>query len=378
MNNHAIGHAVKPVREGMEAATERKNLNHYSVSFDKGYLVPGLALWRSLQRHDPQAMLWVLAGDEVTADVMRRLGGPRVSVVELSLVEEEDAELVRVKSERTRAEYFFTLAPCWPRWLLLNRPEIDRITKLDSDILFFSNPARMFTSMDGAGASIMLTPHGFPSWAGHYKRHGIFNAGCVSFRNDETGRACVADWRERCIEWCYDRLEPGRAGDQAYLDAWPSRYGTAVHILDDAGVNLAPWNWETRGCTRHKGVIEAGGLPVIFYHFAAFRALRGDRFWQSGQMDYGVMTWRLRQAFYGTYWRALKKARTELFDEPRIGPLARRSVRVDRAFWRALPLRILFGTDWVRIGDTFISGRLGLGRYSGRVLAKLRTILLRR
>jgi hypothetical protein len=378
MSEHVMGQMVQSVGVSITAAKERKTVNHYSVSFDKGYLVPGLALWRSLQQHDPQAMLWVLAGDEVAADVMRRLGGSQVSVVELSLIEAADAELVRVKAERTRAEYFFTLAPCWPRWLLLNRPEIDRITKLDSDILFFSNPARMFAAMDRAGASIMLTPHGFPSWAGHYKQHGIFNAGCVSFRNDETGRACVNDWRGRCIEWCYDRLEPGRSGDQAYLDAWPSDYGAAVHILDDAGVNLAPWNWEIRDCAMRNGRIEVGELPVVFYHFAAFRALRGDWFWQSGQMDYGVMPWRLRRAIYGAYWRALKAARTELAGEPRVGPLARRSVRVDRAFWRALPLRVLFGTDWVRIGDTFISGRLGLGRYSGRVLAKLRTMLLRR
>jgi hypothetical protein len=90
------------------------------------------------------------------------------------------------------------------------------------------------------------------------------------------------------------------------------------------------------------------------------------------------MTWRLRQALYGTYHGALLAARAEIARvAPDWQPL-RRAGRLSRDFWRALPLRVLFGTDWLRIGGRFVSGRFGLGRYSGRCLARLRTVFLRK
>jgi hypothetical protein len=82
-----------------------------------------------------------------------------------------------------------------------------------------------------------------------------------------------------------------------------------------------------------------------------------------------VMPASLRRAVYGPYWHALRAAIDEI---RRVAPEwrpDRRTARLDRVFWRTLPLRLLFGTDWLRVGDRFVSGRLGLGRYSGRCLA---------
>jgi hypothetical protein len=86
------------------------------------------------------------------------------------------------------------------------------------------------------------------------------------------------------------------------------------------------------------------------------------------------MPWTLRQAIYGPYWRALQRARAEIrarrpgFDFPR------RPARRGREFWRLLPLRLVFGGDWLRLGDRFFNLRLGAGRWSGRVLARLRAL----
>jgi hypothetical protein len=100
----------------------------------------------------------------------------------------------------------------------------------------------------------------------------------------------------------------------------------------------------------------------------------GDWWWQSGQLDYGVMPWALRNALYAPYWRALAAARTELAARRPGLDFARRPARLSRAFWRALPLRLLFGGDWLRVGDTFCNLRLGFGRWSGRALAGLRLL----
>ena len=41
-----------------------REMNHYCTYFDRGFLAQGLALWRSLGKHDLDSVLWVLALDE--------------------------------------------------------------------------------------------------------------------------------------------------------------------------------------------------------------------------------------------------------------------------------------------------------------------------
>ena len=119
-------------------------IEHYCTYFDRGFLPQGLALWRSLARHDPAAELWVLALDDFTAGVLGELGEPRLHVVPLAELEAGDPGLARAKENRTKVEYYFTLSPCWPRWLLAARPAMRRLTYLDADLVFFSSPERIF------------------------------------------------------------------------------------------------------------------------------------------------------------------------------------------------------------------------------------------
>jgi len=293
-------------------------------------------------------------------------------VVTLAELEAGDPALAAVKSDRTRVEYYFTLSPCWPRWLLATHPEIERVTYLDADLFFFASPEPVFAAMDAASASVLMTAHRFPAGLQHYERHGKFNVGILSFRNDAAGRACLADWRERCLAWCHDRLEDGKYADQKYLDDWPTRLGAGLLVLEHPGVNLAPWNWVAHRCVVSDGQVTADGEPLVLFHFARFRPIRGDWWWQSGQLDYGVMPRPLRNAIYGPYWRALAAARAELRTRTADFDFNCRPARLGRDFFRILPLRVLFGTDWLRVSDTFVSGRIGLGRWSGRVLAALR------
>lgn len=346
-------------------------MNHYCTYFDRGFLVPGVALGRSLLAHDPEARLWVLALDAETAQVLHALNQPAWRVVPLAELEAADAALVAARSNRSRVEYYFTLSPCWPRHLLRTRPEIDRLVYVDADLLFFSSPQPVWDELDHG--SVLLCAHHFPDFLHHYERHGHYNVGVLGWRRDADGLACLDWWRERCLEWCHDRLEPGRYADQKYLEEWPRRFGGVVECCHP-GVNLAPWNWMNRRYEFAAGKILVDGQALVVFHFARFRAICGDRWWQSGQLDYGVMPWRLRQALYGAYWHALQSAISAIRrDAPDWQP-GRRPARLSREFWRTLPLRLLFGTDWLRTGDTFISGRLGLGRYSGRCLALLRRI----
>ncbi len=350
-------------------------MNVYCTYFDRGFLAQGLALWRSLAAHDPEARLWVLALDDFTADVLRELGETRLSVVALADVEAGDAALAAAKENRTRVEYYFTLSPCWPRWLLARHPEIARVTYVDADMFFFASPAEIFFAMDAAGASVLVTAHRFPAWLRHYEQHGKFNVGLLAFRNDSAGRACLDDWTARCLAWCHDRLEDGKYADQKYLDAWPEKLGGALLVLDRPGVNLAPWNWANYDFVNRLWVDERA---LVLFHFARFRPLHGDWWWHSGQLEYDVMPWPLRQAIYGPYVRALLAARDEIRARRPTFDFVRRPARTGREFWENLPLRLLFGGDWLKVGDGFWNLRLGLGRWSGQARAKLRSVFLRK
>jgi len=345
-------------------------MNHYCTYFDRGFIIQGLALWRSLMAHDADAVLWVLAFDEETADALRALGEPRLRVVRLAELEAADPELAATRTARSTVEYYFTASPCWIRWLLTAHPEIERFVYIDADLFFYASPAPIREALDGA--SVILTAHRFHPWQRHYERYGRYNKGCLAFRNDAGALACLDDWRTRCLAWCHDQPSEGRYADQGYLTAWPERFGAAVRVLEHAGVNLAPWNWQSHSLAwdaADRPLLD--GQPLVAFHFSRLRPLHGDWWWRSGQLQCGIMPWRLRQAVYGPYWRALAAARTELatrrpgLDFPAHTPRFTRAA-AGLALWG-----LLFGGNWLRIGDTFIAGRLGLGRWSGRLLVAL-------
>lgn len=138
------------------------------------------------------------------------------------------------------------------------------ITYLDADLFFFSDPAPVFEEI--GDHSIGIIGHRLPPQLKHLENWGIFNVGWVSFKRDENGLACLQWWRERCIEWCYDRYEDGRFADQKYLDDWPRRFHK-VAIIQHKGAGLAPWNVDNYCIQTHKGNILIDDVLLIFFHF---------------------------------------------------------------------------------------------------------------
>jgi len=330
-------------------------VNHFCTLFDRGFLPQGLALWASLCRHEPEAMLWVLALDDETADALHTRAEAGLHVVPLAEVERGDAALAAAKANRSRVEYLFTLSPCWPLWLLQRQPDLEGITSLDADLYFFASPQPFFDEIGAAGASVGIVAHRYPPALRHLEAWGRFNVGIQHFKNDTAGRAILEDWRSRCLEWCHDRLEPDRFADQKYLDAWPERFGSAVHMVVHPGVNAAPWNWSGTAWTMSRGRPCVAGRPLIAFHFAKFRPC-GNGVWDSGQLEFAVMPRWLRAAIYEPYWRALQQS-------GRAPASAARGVRAGLKGW---VLRLLFGSRWWRAGGLWLALGLGpLGRFSG-------------
>jgi len=245
-------------------------MRYFCTYFDAGYLSRGMALYESLRQHCSEFTLWVLCLDEATFEQLRRRALPNLRPISLSELETAMKELPTAKMNRSRAEYYFTCSPALPLFLLNSSREIDLITYLDSDLYFFANPEIIFSEIKEG--SVAIIPHRFSHPSIELEQHGIYNVGWVTFRRDESGLACLRWWYERCIEWCYHRVEDGKYADQKYLDLFPKKFSNVI-IIENKGANLAPWNLSNYDLRCSHNSCEINGTPLIFFHFQGFRQI---------------------------------------------------------------------------------------------------------
>ena len=247
---------------------------YFCTLFDRNYLIKGVAMLRSLKAHCPTAFVHVLCMDEATRQIIEGLLLPDVRCLSLSDVETD--ELLKAKADRGVAEYCWTLSSCVTWYVLDQNPEIEFITYLDADLLFYSSIEPLFVEI--GSSSIAIIEHRFSDRMKDHEVNGRFCVEWVSFRRDAEGLACLSRWRQQCIEWCYYRLEDGKMGDQKYLDEWPGRY-RGVHILQHPGAGIAPWNYvRYRFGLDSSGNITVDGSPLIFYHFHQFQLLDNGKY----------------------------------------------------------------------------------------------------
>jgi hypothetical protein len=275
----------------------------FCTYFDRNYLVRGLTLFRSLTRHAEPFVLWVLCFDDFTHDVLSRLGLPNLRPVRLQDFERGDEALLAAKKNRSQVEYYFTCTPSWPLYILNHYQDVDLITYVDADLFFYSSPAPIYEELGEQSA--LIIGHRFPEQLRHREKFGIYNVGLLCFRDDPRGRECLQWWRDRCLEWCYDRVEDGRFADQKYLDDWPARFQGVV-VLQHKGAGVAPWNWMNYAISIQGNAAAVDAQPLIFYHF------HGLKMWTPWLLDlglsaYGRMPSGLRRRLYAPYVRALKE-----------------------------------------------------------------------
>lgn len=243
-------------------------MRHFCTYFDVNYLPRALALYRSLRRHAGAFRLYALCFDEDSSRLLRGLNLEGLEVFTQADLESGEPRLKTAQAGRTRFEYYFTCTPAMIVHLIERHAEIDILTYLDADLYFYSSPEPLYGEL--GSESVLIYPHRFPRRLASHARFGKYNVGYLSFRNDPHGLACLRWWRDRCIEWCYDRLEGDRFADQKYLDSWPARFEGVV-VGRHPGSGLASWNL---GASRisHKGAaVQVNGEPLVFYHFHGLR-----------------------------------------------------------------------------------------------------------
>jgi hypothetical protein len=232
-------------------------MEHYVTLFDSKYLPQGISLYRSMERWCGEFTLWVICMDDLAEELLTELNYNSMNLIPLSDVENE--ELLQVKPDRTVGEYCWTLTPFAADAVFDKDSSVGRVTYLDADLWFRSSPAKIFMEFEASNSSVLITEHGYSPENDQSARSGFY---CVQFLtlSRHGSLAIRSKWQTQCIEWCFNRFEDGKFGDQKYLDTWPFEYGSEVHVMGHLEWALAPWN-----ATRFPY------SSAIFYHFHGVR-----------------------------------------------------------------------------------------------------------
>lgn len=239
-------------------------MNYYCTLFDSNYLSRGLTMYNSIEATGEDFLLYVFAFDDLCLKILSKLNLPKIQVVSLS--EFENERLLRIKKTRNRGEYCWTCS-CFSILHILTKYKVSEVTYLDSDLYFFNKPQILLDEFHNTGKDVLITKHRYTPEYDQTKTSGVYCVQFMTFKNNENGLKVLNWWCDRCDEWCYNRIEDGKFGDQKYLDDWMTRFD-CCHELHHLGGGVAPWNVQQYKVSYGPLVNE---IPVVFYHFHALR-----------------------------------------------------------------------------------------------------------
>jgi len=231
---------------------------NFCTLFDSYYLLKGLGLYLSLEKVTDDFHLYVMAFDKDCYNKLRSCGF-RHMTVELS-DNFETPELLAVKPTRTKAEYCWTCGPSVIHYFL-TKYNLDEITYLDSDLFFLNDPHILKEEI--GSSSIVITEQGISEE--NALRYGRYCVQYMMFKNDEDGMGALTWWRDKCIEWCFQIMEPTRYADQKYIDEFPTRWEN-VCVLENKGAGIAPWNIHRYQYKENSLTFKGKEYPFVFYH----------------------------------------------------------------------------------------------------------------
>jgi hypothetical protein len=275
---------------------------NFVTLFDKNYLVRGLVLYNSLIEHSSDFVLYVLAMDTETERFLAKKKYPKLKTIALAQVESVYPELLKIKQERTRREYCWTLTPYCLQYVI-KQCDLKSCTYIDADLCFYNDPQLILNEL--GGKSVLITEHRYTPEYDQTRTSGKYCVQFMYFKNDIAGQKVLEWWRQCCAEWCYARLEDGKFGDQKYLDDWISRFD-CVCVPEHLGCGVAPWNVQQYVLTEENNVfyvqdeITKVKQLLTFYHFHGLAkcCVAGKIIWDFGA--YWIAE-EIKEVFYKSY-----------------------------------------------------------------------------
>ncbi|MDP1801959.1 MAG: glycosyl transferase [Bacteroidota bacterium] len=249
---------------------------NFVTLFNSGYLTRGLVLYQSLEKQCSNFHLYIVAFDTATFEYFKT--HPQKHLTVISLEQFEDDELKRVKPTRSVAEYCWTCTASTILYCITNF-KLSNCTYIDADMRFYSDPKVLVDEM--GENSVLITEHRYTEKYDQSITSGKYCVQFVTFKNTEDGMAVLNWWRNACIDWCYNRVEDGKFGDQKYLDSWPTKF-KGVHELKHLGGGIAPWNVQQYSFSKKNekiiGTEISSGktFEAVFFHYHSLKFFENE------------------------------------------------------------------------------------------------------
>lgn len=289
----------------------------FCTLFDSNYLDKGLALWQSLEKKSSPYRLYIFCFDDKSWEVLNDMKLNNVIPIHHSSIETE--ELLKLKKERSKAEYCWTCTPVIIEYVL-NIYNESSCTYIDADMFFFSDPQILFDEIEQANANVVITEHRFENDFSGRRWLGKSGKYCVEFNyfdNSANAREALNWWKEKCFEWCYALYEPERMGDQKYLEKFPQLF-KGVHELQHLGGGVAPWNLKQYALVSATDKIilklrkeEKKEFSLVFYHFQSVKYLSHVKV----NINSGTHDKTLKRAIYIPYLKVIEDNRMRLKEQ---------------------------------------------------------------
>ncbi len=279
---------------------------NFTTFFDFNYLSKGIVLYKSLLKSLKQPFkLYILCLDKDTYNFFIKFKSDFefIILISLSEIEYNNKDLLTAKKNRSLVEYYFTLSPILPLYIL-NTYTLDHICSMDADLYFYSSPETIFDNLENY--SIIITPHKFTIELKNREKYGLYNVSFQIFKNDEIGRSCLNQWKKDCIEWCKDEFdeENNRFADQKYLDNWNYNFEKYILVLNESNTGLAIWNINNYKLSILNNNFYSDNIQIVFYHFHKFKSLSKNIF-LNGFYEYNVKKNKIIDLIYFNYWNSL-------------------------------------------------------------------------
>lgn len=234
---------------------------YYVTIFDKNYLYQAVALYKSLMSHSCRGYfeLFTLCLDDISAITIENLKLQNVKILNINDLSNE--RFKKIWGNMTYPQYCWSLQPIVCSYIL-EKFQVDRITYLEADSLFYSDPEILFDEISNADAS--LVPHNFYH---KYDNETVAGKYCVqfnSFSNTINGKRILNYWTESCLK--SNVTCPSIYHGQLCLDKWESEFNN-VRAIKNLGAGVAPWNIQKYQYSYINEKPFINNIPIVFYHF---------------------------------------------------------------------------------------------------------------
>lgn len=234
---------------------------NYITYFDENYVAKAIVMWNSLKRVDQDAKLHILFLTKKAYKLWIKFKNFKNDYFAYFLEDIENENLLKIKKQRSKVEYYWTLTPVWVSYCL-EILKLKEFIYIDADLEFL-NSQNLINNLSKQ-YDILITPHNYNPEYDQSKTSGFFCVQYIYFKNTKRTFMVVERWLSQCITWCYRKFEDNKFGDQKYLDEWPDLYKNIVGIINEKNFFIAPWNWQKTNLEINK--IDFNKIHFIHWH----------------------------------------------------------------------------------------------------------------